>query len=440
MSDDAVSDVVGNILLVGITVALMSGMSVAVMSVGGPPDILHADLAVDLLRGGAAWGDGDEGVRLRHLGGEPVPAGVEVLLDVDGAAAVYAPDDQGFADGALRIGEAWVLTTTLAEGEQVSVAVIDPGRNAIVAASGVQTAGGGSGGGSGGGGAFTYVDAGTATTGTLSDLADAQDADDGGAAATLTEASSAGTPTTPTLSAGTVTSSSGATSPGNVLASDDARAGFVAAGDQVEVEGFGIPAGASVTQVVVGFEALRPGGGGSNAQLTLSYTVSGTPGATSLSATVSGAGDTAYTTDVTADRAWTEQDVADLHLVLVRDSADAGFRDADVDHVFVQVTYSIPVTDLEATFDFAGVPAGATQTLQLRYSTGGDSFDLQVWDGVAAAWTSRGTLDSAAAATFTHVLTADEYDGGAPRLRFLDLDSGTVAGTLSIDYARVETT
>lgn len=445
MSDDAVSDVVGNVLLVGITVAVMSGLSVAVFLIGGPADVLHVDFDVDVVRGGDAWGEGDEQVRLQHVGGEPVPTGIEVRITLNGTTTSHTPNDQGFSDGLFQMGESWSTTMTIPKDAEVSVTIIDPDNQALVAATGIllgatSTTGPSTGGGAGGPAntTYTYVDSGQAILGNLTGFALAQSADDAGASALLQEGSFPGSPILETQDPAQVTASVGLANPDRVLASDNSRATFAAFGDVVEVEGFSVPVGATITDVRVGFEA-RHGGGGQNPSLLLEYSVNGTLGTTSESHTVSSGSDTTYgLMDITPDRTWTPSDMAGLRLHLARTSLDAGYRDANVDHLFVQVTYTLVATELEATFDFVGVPAGLTQTLQVRFATSTDTFGIQVWNG--ATWSPPQPLNSTAPATYVYPLNLLEYNLGAPRVRFVDLDSAPGEGTLQIDYARVVTT
>ena len=132
MNDDAVADVVGTILLVGITVAMMAGLSLLVLNIAPPDDQVIADLAIDIGSGPGGWGDGDETLLVRHLGGERVD-GVEVILFIDGVRTDITPTDQGFTDGELRIGEQWIGTVSIDEGARVEVALLHKEGNAIVA-------------------------------------------------------------------------------------------------------------------------------------------------------------------------------------------------------------------------------------------------------------------------------------------------------------------
>ena len=76
--DDAVSSVIGTVLMLGITVTVFSGISLVVLSeVGENSDSIHADLSI--LEGEAA-------VLLRHGGGESIPlSSGHLLVNVEGS-------------------------------------------------------------------------------------------------------------------------------------------------------------------------------------------------------------------------------------------------------------------------------------------------------------------------------------------------------------------
>lgn len=112
-SDEAaVTDVLGSLLLVGITVVAAVGLGLLVLSYDGPPDTQHSRLVASIEAGGGSWGDGDEELRLVHLGGEPLDASdVRVLLTPPGGPTQVitgAALGSAFADGKLTIGETWV--------------------------------------------------------------------------------------------------------------------------------------------------------------------------------------------------------------------------------------------------------------------------------------------------------------------------------------------
>src|SRR5688572_371431 len=90
----AVSDVLGSLLLVGITVVSAFGFGLLLLSFEGPSDTLHADLELRTDPGTNGWGSGDETVQVVHLGGEDLEGGdLTIYFTVDG-------DDYCFGAGA----------------------------------------------------------------------------------------------------------------------------------------------------------------------------------------------------------------------------------------------------------------------------------------------------------------------------------------------------
>jgi FlaG/FlaF family flagellin (archaellin) len=290
----------------------------------------------------------------------------------------------------------------------------------------------------------TYVTAATANPGTAEPLADAQD--DGGAAMAVTEGGTlvpAGT-AGPTMFSGTTqVGSTGVVSPQNVLASDNARTELADLNNAVEVSGFDLPTdAATVTAISIGFEGLREGTSGTP-QVRLDYKVGTGAYVLGTPATVSATTDTEYNQPVSGTFSVADIEAMTVRVILTTNDN----RDPFVDHVFVRVTYTTAAYTtyrLDAALEFAGTADGSRETLQLRYTTSGDTFEVQVWDAVASAFVARGTLSSATFTTFEYQLVdngaIDEYNGGAPRIRLVDLaPSGTTQGSLQIDYARMVT-
>lgn len=438
--DEAVADVLGNILMVGITVSMMVGLSVLVLNFGGPPDKVHADFRVDLSPGGMFWGDGNEEIQIRHIGGEAVPAAqTRIVVAVNGTSALYAGAalDQGFADGSFRLGDTWNVTLTVPGGAIVEVNIIQTGANQVIGSNylsadlSVAYVGNAT---------VTYVSSGVALKGSLASFSNAQAQADGGAAATISESSVPGGNPTSRLS-GQVNNAVGVTAPGLVKNSDDARTVFEEVAHLVAVDKFAVPAGiATISNVKIGFEGLKGGGGGNNGdpQLRLAYTGVTGAAATTKTVTLTSGTDAIFTHDITAEKStWLASDLQAIIVEVKRMTADGSARDAEVDHVFLEITYTeAPITDADVQFDFAGVPSGTLHELQIRYATSGDTFGVQVHNG--ATWVQRGTLSSGSMSLFTYTLTNPEYKAGAPQIRFVDLDSGATAGTLDIDYARIQ--
>lgn len=135
-ADEGVADIIGTMLLVGLTVSVAAGLGVVLMgAVPGPSPPVGFQLAVSL-DPVCPWGDGDERLVLAHRGGEAVaPASLAVLVGTaDGEARLVlaAFDQSGDMDGRFEIGERWMHQALLImEGEPVQVEVIEgsvPGR------------------------------------------------------------------------------------------------------------------------------------------------------------------------------------------------------------------------------------------------------------------------------------------------------------------------
>lgn len=145
-STEALTDVVGSILLVGLTVAMTVVLAVLLLAYDGPAAAPQADLAVTLSPGAGGWGTGDEEVRVRHLGGPALPDSSRVRLAVGAATADLSGPALGgaFADGRLAIGETWRHTARIAASDLVSVQVsADGGGTDVLLASLSLVAGGG---------------------------------------------------------------------------------------------------------------------------------------------------------------------------------------------------------------------------------------------------------------------------------------------------------
>lgn len=297
-----------------------------------------------------------------------------------------------------------------------------------------------------------YVTAATADAGSVGALGPAQDDADGDAATTMDEGGTSTPAGTggPAKSSGVAQVATGTPAPtgaANVLASDDAAAEFTASGQSVEVSGFDLPSNAAtVTAVSIGFEGRRDSqGGGTSPALRIDYKLGSgaydnAPAATTVSATA----DTDHVRVLSGTFS-----VADVEAMTVRltYAADTN-RNPFVDHVFATITYTTSAQttySLDVRLHFTGTADGASETLDLRYQTDGDdTFEVQVWDATlnagAGGYTVAGTLASTSFATFTHTLAPGEYNAGSPRIRIVDqTPTGTAAGALHVDYARVVT-
>lgn len=129
--DAAVSDVLGSVLLVGITVAMAFGLGLLLLAFDGPADTHHANLAASVDPGpDGLWGTGNEELRVRHLGGEALEARdttIRYTVGLTSAAASGPSLGSAFADGRLTVGEAWTRQHRVLRDEPVTVQVVAEG-------------------------------------------------------------------------------------------------------------------------------------------------------------------------------------------------------------------------------------------------------------------------------------------------------------------------
>ncbi len=121
----AVSDVLGSVLLVGITVASFAGLSLLVANIPPPPDNIHAELAISVKAGpDLSWATGDEMVVMRHLYGESIPeAGSWVNINVNGVTTRIEGSSLAFSGDTFDIGEIWAHQLVLSFNDKISVNV-----------------------------------------------------------------------------------------------------------------------------------------------------------------------------------------------------------------------------------------------------------------------------------------------------------------------------
>lgn len=285
-------------------------------------------------------------------------------------------------------------------------------------------------------------------------LDDAQDDNDLDAAVTFDEVGALGSPGTggPSKFSGNSQSTGGALNAANVLASDDARAELDTTNDNIEVSGFDLPASAdSITALTIGYEGRKASSGGTSPTTRLDYKFSAGTYQTGTSITEANTVDGDRTRSLCTTAATCASGgftVAAVEGMSVRVySVAAGTRFAQIDHVFATVTYTTAAQTtytLDVVLDFAGTSDGASETLELRYKTDGDdTFEVEVWNedlnAGAGGYTMVGTLASTSFATFTHTLAPGEYNSGSPRIRITDVTTGTTAGAIQVEFARVVT-
>lgn len=148
LDERAVSDIVGSILLIAITVVMAGVMAALLLSFKGPVDTPHANLAVSVSPGQGGWGTGDESIRVAHLGGDAlagtpttityrINSGSQVI--VPGSSILSSLQRAGTAVPAQpswTIGSTWVRTLSLAATDTVMVGVISQqGASTVLATS-----------------------------------------------------------------------------------------------------------------------------------------------------------------------------------------------------------------------------------------------------------------------------------------------------------------
>lgn len=109
--DSGVSEVIGTLLLLGITVALFF-VAFAWASTFRPPERApYAELSAYLNDGGDGWGNGNERILIAHRGGEPLlQDNTEVMITIDESPIRYGGKDLKFSDGFFYLGEVWRST------------------------------------------------------------------------------------------------------------------------------------------------------------------------------------------------------------------------------------------------------------------------------------------------------------------------------------------
>jgi hypothetical protein len=240
----AVSDIIGSVLLIGITVIAATAFGLLLFSFKGPADTQHTQLAISVGPGADGdWGAGDAELRILHAGGEPLLQGATTVTYVEsgGTAQTVSPV---FPGGSLTLGQNWTKAITALPGDTIPVRVAVSGDNIrLLLANSIVRAGSHA-------PSIVWVSAVAPTTGNVqagSSLAGAQSSDDLDAALVLEEGATAGSPT-PFTQTPTGTAGSTASNPGGVTTNGDSSFAQLAAGQFVQAS-YGAPAGVSVSQV-----------------------------------------------------------------------------------------------------------------------------------------------------------------------------------------------
>jgi FlaG/FlaF family flagellin (archaellin) len=122
----AVADVVGSLLMVGMTVGMTVVLAFLLLTYDGPQPEPHVRLSLTVTPGDGVWGNGDEQVRLAHLGGDALSDSAHVLVSTAGCELDLTGPALGgaFADGSLAVGEVWSRACTIQSTDSVVVHVV----------------------------------------------------------------------------------------------------------------------------------------------------------------------------------------------------------------------------------------------------------------------------------------------------------------------------
>lgn len=156
--DAAVSDIIGSILLVGITVVAAAAFGIVLLAFDGPADQLHVDIELRTTPGAdGLWDTGDERMELVHLGGEPLLQSQTTLTyTADGTQHRYSGSTLGYVgsafaddgDGRMTIGEVWTSPAAapdyldVAQDEAVTASLVSSEDISQLVAAGTVTGGG----------------------------------------------------------------------------------------------------------------------------------------------------------------------------------------------------------------------------------------------------------------------------------------------------------
>ena len=124
MDDEAVSDVVGAVLLTAMLVAVSA--VIALDLADREPDLVtRVRLDVQLLPGADGWGTGDERLLVTHRGGHPISMeGLQFRITVGQTTQDEGPPANIALDGTWRSGEHAWFTRTIQASDHVALQVL----------------------------------------------------------------------------------------------------------------------------------------------------------------------------------------------------------------------------------------------------------------------------------------------------------------------------
>jgi hypothetical protein len=117
-------------------------------------------------------------------------------------------------------------------------------------------------------------------------------------------------------------------------------------------------------------------------------------------------------------------------------SGDGSESRFELDRAFIQRTFS--TRNLDVRYDWSGIPAGVGEyELRVEGNRGDENLLVQVLTP-PATWTTRAAVSSTVDTEVAYVLTAAEFNGGAPAVRFVDgTTPDAVVSTFRLDHVRI---
>lgn len=107
----AATSIVGEVMLIGVVSIMAGSIGFIMLSSQEPPDdVPTLEFRAEVHCGGAAWAEGDETLRLTHIGGEDLDSdATRIVITVNGTSTSYGPGAYtgDLADGDFVIGEGW---------------------------------------------------------------------------------------------------------------------------------------------------------------------------------------------------------------------------------------------------------------------------------------------------------------------------------------------
>lgn len=126
-ADAGVSEIIGTILILGITVALFSLLYVSVLTVSPMPLTPSADIVFGVEEGN---------ITINHCGGAALSLDTRILMTIGStsmnATAKDGLDDRYKDDGLWGMGEKLVFPVENLSGKQIMINVVDVDSNSIV--------------------------------------------------------------------------------------------------------------------------------------------------------------------------------------------------------------------------------------------------------------------------------------------------------------------